>query len=148
MNREFMSLLPHRDLTRFREEMHDLFGRMLVPSSLRTLETDLFPAADLSETKEGYHLRLELPGVDAKDLQVHCEDATLTVRGEKRSDREEKERTHHRIERSFGSFFRSFDLPGPIEPGKVGATFRNGVLEVDLPKSAAQKSRRVEVKIA
>ena len=121
----------------------------------RTMGGALAPRVDVSETAKEMRLAVELPGVEEKDIDVSMSGNELTIKGEKRSEREEKKdqeegRVFHRIERSFGAFQRTVAVPFDVEPDKVTATFKDGVLTVTLPKpegAAAQpQSRRIEVK--
>jgi HSP20 family protein len=92
------------------------------------------PTADLSETPEAFEVHAELPGVKLEDVRVGFEDGMLTVSGEKKTEREEKHKRFHRVERSAGSFSRSFYIPNVLDDGKVTALFKDGVLTVKLPK--------------
>lgn len=108
------------------------------------------PRMDMAETDDSIEITAELPGVDEKDLDVSVEGDVLTIKGEKKSESEEKKKDYHVVERSYGSFRRSIRLPGAVDPEKVGAVFEKGVLRVTLPKpeEAKQKRRRIEVKSA
>jgi len=106
------------------------------------------PNVDVSETDKTYEINAELPGLDEKDIAVTVSDTMITVKGEKRDEREEKKKHYHMQERHFGSFQRSFRLPEDVDAGKIGADFSKGVLKLTLPKTAKAKpkSRRVDVK--
>lgn len=106
------------------------------------------PNVEIHETDTGLEVSAELPGVDEKDVEVTLSDNILTIKGEKRSEREEKQNGRVFSERSYGSFQRSFSLPFEADPSKVTAKFDKGVLKVALPKSPEQekKTRRIEVK--
>jgi HSP20 family protein len=104
------------------------------------------PKLDLSETKDAYMIKAEIPGVEQKDLSVSLQDQTLTIKGEKHKEKEEKDEKYHRIERSWGEFTRSIMLPGAAETEKVDATFKNGVLTITLPKTQAAKGTTIPVK--
>lgn len=107
------------------------------------------PAVELSESDTEYTLVAELPGMDAKDVQVEYADGMLTLRGEKQEQRESRdpELRYHLWERSYGSFLRTFEFPTPIDDGKIRAEHRDGVLEVHLPKKAGARplGRRIDV---
>jgi HSP20 family protein len=121
----------------------------------RNMAGTLAPRVDVSETPKELRLTFELPGVEEKDIEVSLAGNELTVKGEKKSEREEKKdqdegRVYHRIERSFGAFQRTLTVPFDVEPGKVAAEFTNGVLTVTVPKpeGAGEKpqTHHIEVK--
>jgi len=101
---------------------------------------------DLSESDNDVCVRVELPGVDPKDVEVNLEGNVLTISGEKKEEKEDKRRDYQYVERQFGSFRRSIQLPGYVDPEHVEATFKNGVLTVTLPKKPEAKPKTIEVK--
>jgi len=105
------------------------------------------PALDVSETDEAVRVVAELPGVDPKEVDISLAGDMLTIRGEKRSETEEKRQDYHRIERRHGSFSRAVRLPAPVEADKVEATFKDGVLTINLPKREEAQTRKVKVEI-
>lgn len=106
----------------------------------------LSPQVDISETENEIKVKAELPGVSEQDVDVELNDDILTIRGEKKSERKEEKENYHFMERSYGTFQRSFQLPRPVDADKVQATFENGVLTITLPKNAQQeKTRRIQV---
>ena len=106
------------------------------------------PTVDIFERGEELVLRAELPDVRQEDLDLKVEGKVLTLHGEKRRDDSVKDEHYHRIERSYGSFTRRFSLPSTVETANIQATYKNGVLEVVLPKAEAAKPKQIEVKIA
>ena len=106
------------------------------------------PAVDVAESEKSYEIKAELPGMDEKDIEVKVTDGSLTIKGEKQEEREEKERDYYLQERRYGSFERSFELPESVDPDRIEASFKKGVLTVTLPKKAeAQKpAKKIEVK--
>jgi len=112
----------------------------------------LAPKIDIAESKDAIDLAAELPGVDEKDVDVTLADGMLTIRGEKKSERDEtdKEKNWHVVERSYGSFSRTISLPFDPDPAKVEAKFDKGVLHIHLPKPAevAKKQQKIEIKKA
>ncbi len=106
------------------------------------------PAVDISEDRDNYYLHVELPGLKREDVKVSYEDGMLTIRGEKKSEREEKDVNYHRIERTFGQFERSFRVPSKILEDRIDARFENGVLMITLPKAEEAKPKEIEVKIS
>ena len=102
------------------------------------------PAVDVAEEGDKILVKVEVPGVDEKDIKVNFEDGTLTVTGERTFKRKD-ERNYHRIERSYGTFTRTFSLPRTVDPNAITANYRNGILELTLPKSEAVKPKKVQV---
>jgi HSP20 family protein len=120
-------------------EMDTMFGKQL---------SGKHPPTDIDESDEDYTVSIELPGMDAGDVDLAVTDDMLTVRGEKKSEREEEEKGYHLTERSYGSFERRFRLPEAVDADKIEATFDKGVLKILLPKrpQAQQKARKISVK--
>ncbi|HTO62935.1 MAG TPA: Hsp20/alpha crystallin family protein [Bradyrhizobium sp.] len=115
------------------------------PSKLATT-----PAVDVSETDKAYEITAELPGLDEKNIEVNVANGGLTIKGEKKDEKEEKKQDYYVSERRYGSFERYFTLPDSVDAARIEATFKNGVLKVTLPKTAeAQKpAKKIEVKAA
>ena len=106
------------------------------------------PLVDISEDDKEYLIKAELPEVKKEDVKVTAEEGTLTITGERKFEKEEKGKKYHRVERSYGSFVRSFSLPDDASPGKVTAEFKDGVLSVHLAKIQKAKPTHIEVKVA
>ncbi len=107
-----------------------------------------WPQVDVTETDKEVKVCAEIPGVDAKDLDVSVEDGTLTIRGEKKYEREENEKGQYRMERSYGSFERAIPLPTEVDESKAKAEFKKGVLRLTLPKRPGAQSRRKKIPVA
>jgi len=141
---------PFREL----EEMSDRLNRMFARPATRTngketmIVADWTPTVDISETDGEYQIKAEIPDVKKEDVKVTLEDGVLTIQGERKQEKEEKGKKYHRIERSYGSFVRSFSLPELIDEEKVKAEFKEGVLNLHLPKSEKGKPKAIEVKVA
>jgi len=105
------------------------------------------PAVDILETDNELMIKADLPQVDMQDIQVEIENGTLTLKGERKFDNEEKAQGYHRIERSFGAFARYFSLPETVDPEKVKAEYKNGVLTVSLAKKELAKPRSIKVEV-
>ncbi len=105
------------------------------------------PSVDIVEDEKEWLVKADLPEVKKEDVKVTVEDGVLTVAGERRFEKEEKDKKYHRIERSYGNFLRSFALPDAADAGKVTAEFKDGVLRVHLPKTEKAKPQAVEVKV-
>jgi HSP20 family protein len=103
------------------------------------------PAVDIYETENEVVLTAEIPGIEEKDIEIKVEDNTLTLKGERKFEKETKEENYHRIERAYGSFFRSFTLPTYVDQDKVEAEHENGVLKIRMPKRAELKPRKVKI---
>ncbi len=138
---------PSHDLLDFSSgfrTFQDAVNRMLSePRSQRPWT----PAVDILETDNELVVKADLPDVDMKDIQVEIENGTLTLKGERKFEKEEKETGYHRIERSYGSFARYFSLPDTVESDKVKADYKNGVLTVTLPKKEVAKPRSIKVQV-
>src|SRR5690606_24891284 len=112
-------------------------------------EWRILPAVDIAEKEKAYEITAELPGLDESDIEVSVSNGTLTIRGEKREESEEKQKDYYLSERRYGAFQRSFALPDGINVEKIEASFRKGLLTITLPKTAeAQKARKITVRAA
>lgn len=141
---------PFRDLVSLQERMNRLFEDSLSRSKTTDQEMAMgawTPPVDIYETPEAVVLRADLPGVDLKDIDVRIENSTLTLRGERRFTKEAKEEDYHRIERSYGTFSRSFQLPGAIDQAKIQAKHKEGVLEIMLPKREDTRPKQIKVDV-
>lgn len=104
------------------------------------------PAVDVMETADSVIVKAELPGIESKDVDISVSGDTLTIKGEKKEEREEKGKSFYRAERSYGSFCRTITLPADVEAEKAKADYKNGVLEITLPKSEKVKAKRIPIK--
>ncbi|HCI52549.1 MAG TPA: heat-shock protein Hsp20 [Gallionella sp.] len=138
---------PFRELEDVSNRLNTLFGRLPVEQGQLTL-ADWQPVVDISETDNAYLIKAEIPDVEKKDVKVSVHDDMLTLSGERRQEKEENNKKFHRIERSYGSFSRSFRLPPDTDGSTVSAEFNNGMLNVTLPKSKQIASRSIDVNIA
>lgn len=138
---------PFADLFDFRREMDRLidtfFGRTPV---LR--EEAWAPAVDIYETKDALVVKAELPGVKPEEVEVSIAGNTLTLKGERKREAEVSEKGYYRLERSYGSFQRSLELPSVVDADKVKATYKDGLLEVRLPKKEEAKPKEIKVEVA
>ena len=123
------------------------FGRQDTSGQEMLTTGNFVPAVDIYEDEHKLALKFEVPGVKQEDLDVRVENQTLTVKGERKFESEEKEENFHRIERSFGSFTRSFTLPSTVDTGSVVAKYDNGVLSILLAKKEAAKPKQVKIEI-
>ena len=106
------------------------------------------PSVDISEDDKEWIVKAELPEVKKEDVKVTVENNVLSITGERKFEKEEKNKKYHRIERSYGNFFRSFTLPNSVDGSKVNAEFKDGLLKVRLPKSESAKPKSIDVKVA
>lgn len=146
------SLIPWREshlMEEARREFDDMFRRyfgvQLEGSNGKSTWT---PHVDVSETDRAVVVKADLPGVDAKDVEVTVEDGVLTLKGEKKEEREEKQKNFHRIERFAGSFFRSIRLPAGADENHVTATTAKGVITITIPKKPGAQPKKIAVKAA
>ena len=137
---------PLGDLQRMQEEVNRLFDDRLVARGGESVGWT--PSVDIFEDEEGIALRFELAGVDPKDVDIRFENGVLTLRGERKLEREEKRDNYHRVELSYGTFTRSFSLPATIDAEKIKAESKNGILNVMLPKKAEAKPKSIQVKVS
>jgi len=144
MNR-FLSLIPGRSFTPSRDLFDRFFDDWDVPS-LFSSESELVPAFDISENDKEFIVTAELPGIDAKDVELTISDGILSVKGEKKHEKEDKGEDYHRVERRFGSFHRSFRIPGKVESDKIDASYKDGILKILLPKTEETETRKIDIK--
>lgn len=141
------ALMPWTGLASLRREMDRVFDRVFepFPDEMRSLG-EWAPRMDVSETKEAVMVKAEVPGMDSKEIEVSLQGDLLTVKGEKRQEKEEKGEHYHRVERSWGTFTRAVRLPATVDASGVQATFKNGVLTITLPKTPAAKGTFIPIK--
>jgi HSP20 family protein len=137
---------PFRELARLQNEMSRMFDDN---GSYRPGESmGWTPACDIYEDEEGVTLRFELAGLEPKDVDVRFENGVLTLRGERKLEKEEKRENYHRIERTYGTFSRTFTLPATVESENISAESKDGVLRIMLPKKAETKPRQIKVGVS
>jgi HSP20 family protein len=137
---------PFRDLARLQDELTRAFDDRLTMQGGESVGWT--PACDIFEDGEGVTVRFELAGVEPKDVDIRFENGVLTIRGERKMEKEDKRENYHRVEMSYGSFTRSFSLPATVDAEKIHADAKNGVLTVTLPKKAEAKPRPITVKVS
>ena len=137
------------EFERMRKEMDRLWDSFFEgrPSRRTREEGEWLPSLDVSETKSDLVVKAELPGIDPKDIDISLNEGVLTIKGEKKQEREEKEEGYHLVERSYGSFTRSIRLPREIQNEKINASYKNGVLKITLPKSEEAKKKEIKIKV-
>lgn len=147
-----MEIVPWKsfgEVSRLRREMDDLFNRIFGETSLSKIGFVKWqPPVDLSETDTHLIIKAELPGIEAKDVDVSITGDRLTIKGEKQQEKEEKEENRYRSERYYGAYERTIDLPVSIEEDKTEATFDKGILTITLPKVEKIKKKQVKIKVS
>jgi HSP20 family protein len=138
---------PFRDLSILQERMNRVFEdagrgwRSDEPSSTTTWS----PAVDIYETENEIIVQAELPGVDRKDISLNLEKNVLTLKGERRFEKETKQENYHRIERSYGGFSRAFSIPAVVDEDKIRADYKDGILKIGLPKKEQVKPKQIQI---
>src|SRR6184192_254680 len=140
---------PFREFFTLQDRMNRLFRESYnEPGRDESLVASGFaPAVDVYEDEHNVTLKIEVPGIDEKDIDVRIENNTLTVHGERNFEKEEKEENYRRIERQYGSFTRSFTLPSTVDPNNVQANYEKGVLKIKLAKKAEAKPKQIKVNV-
>ncbi len=140
---------PFRDLLTLQDRMDRLFQDSMTRN--RGYEESLAPGfwsppVDIYETDEAVILKAELAGLNKNDVTIEVKNSTLVLKGERKFEKDIKEENYHRIERSYGSFSRTFSLPQTVDHSKVGATFKDGLLEITIPKIRDARPKQIEIK--
>ena len=139
---------PFREFSTLQDRMNRLFRETQGNSQDESLTSSSFaPAVDVYEDEHDVTLKIEVPGIDEKDIDVRVENNTLTVHGERKIEKEEKEENYRRVERQYGSFTRTFNLPATVDAEKVQADYDKGVLRITLPKKAEAKPKQIKVNV-
>lgn len=141
---------PGREMVRFRDEIDNLFNRffdMDFPISRRLFgEGEWAPRIDVSESTCEITVEAEIPGCEAKDIDVKLEGRMLTISGEKKQEKESEEENYHRLERAYGSFSRMVELPGEVDAEAIDATYKKGILKLVLKKIRSSETKKIEIK--
>lgn len=141
---------PFRDLISIQDRMNRLFEQTLARTrgEEEGIATSTWmPAVDIYETPDQVVMKAELPGLTREDIEINVRDNTLSLRGERKFEKEVKEENYLRIERAYGSFQRSFTLPATIQQDKIKAVFKDGVLEVSLPKAEEARPKQIKIDV-
>ena len=139
---------PFREFTTLQDRMNRLVRGSFGDGQEEALATTTFaPPVDVYEDEHNVTLKIEVPGIDEKDIDVRLENNTLTVHGERKFEKEEKEENYRRVERQYGSFTRSFTLPTTVDPENVQANYDKGVLKIKLAKKAEAKPKQIKVNV-
>ncbi|HEX3103105.1 MAG TPA: Hsp20/alpha crystallin family protein [Terriglobales bacterium] len=139
---------PFREFSTLQDRMNRLFRDSYGDGREEALATSTFaPPVDVYEDEHNVTLKIEVPGIDEKDLDVRIENNTLTVHGERKFEKEEKEENYRRVERQYGNFTRSFTLPNTVDPEQVQAQYEKGILKIQLAKKAEAKPKQIKVNV-
>jgi HSP20 family protein len=141
------AMMPFTGLTDLKQDLDRFFDRFgdFKMQELPALG-DWAPCTDVSETKDALVVKTEVPGLDPKDIQISLQEQMLTIKGEKKQEKEDQDEHYHRVERRYGSFVRTVLLPVGVDGSKVTAAFKNGLLSVTLPKTTAAKGTTISIK--
>src|SRR5215467_12241012 len=139
---------PFRDFATLQDRINRVFRDSYSASQDDSLATSSFaPAVDVYEDEHKVTLKIDVPGIDEKDIDVRLENNTLTVHGERKFEKEEKEENYRRVERQYGSFTRSFTLPSTLDSESVQASYDKGVLKIKLAKKAEAKPKQIKISV-
>jgi HSP20 family protein len=139
---------PVRDLESLSNRLNQVFGQSAARPDEAPVFADWTPLMDVEETEAEYLVKTDLPDIKKEDVKVAIQDGVLSLEGERKQEKEEKTKKYHRVERSYGTFVRRLSVPSDVDQQKVQAEFKDGVLTVHMPKSAASKPRSIDVTIA
>jgi HSP20 family protein len=139
---------PFREVVSMQDRLNSLFRAMNDGGESPLTTASFVPAVDIYEDTQKVVLKLEVPGIEEKDLDVRVENNTLTVKGERKFEKEEKEENFHRIERRYGSFYRAFTLPSTVNTENVQASYNAGVLKLELAKKAEAQPKQIKINIS
>ena len=139
---------PYRELNTLQDRVNRLFHESFSGGRDESLATSSFaPAVDVYEDEHNVTLKIEVPGIDEKDIDVRIENNVLTVHGERKFEKEEKEENYRRVERQYGSFSRTFTLPNTVDTESVSADYEKGVLKIKLAKKVEAKPKQIKVNV-
>lgn len=142
-------MAPPQDFKTLQTQLNRLFepfGRFAVATDEDLVGGTWVPPVDVAETQEKILVRAELPGMKQEDINIEFENGMLTLRGERKLEKQEGV-TWHRVERTYGAFSRSFTLPRTVDPEKIAATYREGVLEIEVPKREEAKPKQIKIAV-
>ncbi|MBN1465624.1 Hsp20/alpha crystallin family protein [candidate division KSB1 bacterium] len=137
---------PLREMTSLQREMNRVFDAFFQDNEENAATSTWYPSVDISETPEKIDIYAELPGLTKEDIKLTIRENLLQLSGEKNRKDDEADANYHRVERIYGTFSRSFTLPAKVQVDKVGATFKDGVLHLELPKAEEEKARLIQIK--
>jgi HSP20 family protein len=146
--RNFMTVDPFRELLNLQRGINQLFDNSVGQSSGEGVALSTWtPAVDIYEDESSFIIKLEMPEVNREDVKVNLHENTLSISGERRLENEDKREGYHRVERSYGQFYRSFTLPPNVNTEGINAQFRDGMLRLSIPKKEEAKPKQIEVNV-
>lgn len=140
-------MAPWRGFDSLRRRMDSLFDDFQRGESPDLFQSNWMPSVDISENADSLTIHAEVPGMSKKDVKISIQDNILTISGQKKLEREKKEQNYHLVERTQGEFTRSFTLPSRVDSNNVKAEIKDGVLEIELPKTPEAKAREIEIQV-
>src|SRR5437868_15491303 len=138
---------PFREFSTLQDRMNRLFQQSYGDREEALTTSTFAPAVDVYEDEHNVTLKIEVPGIDEKDIAVRIENNVLTVHGQRNFEKEEKQENFRRVERQYGSFIRTFTLPTTVDAEKVSANYDKGILKIALPKKAEAKPKQIKVNV-
>lgn len=143
---------PMRDLLEVEREFNKLFNsfgrRFLDTNGKEDLENVVWmPLSDITENKDSFTIKMDIPGIKKNDVKISYSDGQLSISGERKEEKESSDTTYHRVERTYGKFFRSFNLPQKIKYDQIEAVFNDGQLLITVPKSEEAKPKEIDIKV-
>lgn len=138
---------PIREMMGLSDRLNRMFEEMSGFNADNQITGSWTPAVDVYESENAIEIKADLPGMTEKDIDVSVENNTLTIKGERQFENEEKRENYHRVERQYGSFYRSFQLPNTVDVSKINANFKNGILELALPKREETKPKKISINV-
>jgi HSP20 family protein len=138
---------PMRDVNSLHSEINRMFEDLWGTGEGETRTMRNMPPADIVEDKDHFRVTLEVPGLKKEEIKVTLQDHSLIISGEKKRETEEKDKTYHRVERSYGTFVRTFELPSEVDANKINAEFKDGILIITIPKSEESKPKEIQVQV-
>ncbi|HEX8091899.1 MAG TPA: Hsp20/alpha crystallin family protein [Blastocatellia bacterium] len=146
--RNFMTVDPVREMLNLQRGINQLFDNSVGQSSGEGVALSTWtPAVDIYEDESSFIIKLEMPEVNREDVKVNLHENTLSISGERRLENEDKREGYHRVERSYGQFYRSFTLPPNVNPEGINAQFKDGMLRLSIPKKEEAKPKQIEVNV-
>ena len=138
---------PFRDLLKVHDEIGSWFEGALEKRDRERKSAVWSPNMDIKETEKEIIIKADLPGMKEEDIDVSIDEDQLIIKGERKVEKEEKEKDYVRVERNYGSFYRSFNIGVPVKSDEVKASYKNGVLEINIPKAETRKPKKIEIKL-
>ena len=145
---QLVKLNPVRDMFSVRNRMNHIFDDFFYPTNRDEVESSMGrwnPVVDVYDNDDSIVIKAELPGIDKEGIEIDVKDRVLTLKGERSSESEVKDDNYYRRERSFGKFERAFTLPADVDPDKIKADYKDGVLKIDIPKPEEKKPRQITI---